>query len=224
MSLLSVVRAVCLKVGVPQPASVFSGISTNRTMQEMLALANEMAQRIAYDTRDWQALHLFVELTGDGVKEDHPLPNSYKRMLLDANVYRASTPAVPLKYIATPDEWLRRRLEQRVESNGEWIVLNNAMAVMPILANGDKVRFSCLDKNCVALASGGYGEEFQQDLDTFRLDERVLRLGMIWEWKAGKGSPYAEDMGSYSDALVNVMGRDRPSPIVIGKTRFIAAG
>ena len=38
--------------------SVFSNITANRTMQEMLALANEMAQRIAYDTRDWtEAAH-----------------------------------------------------------------------------------------------------------------------------------------------------------------------
>jgi hypothetical protein len=35
------------------PTVVFSNITANRTMQEMLALANEMAQRIAYDTRDW---------------------------------------------------------------------------------------------------------------------------------------------------------------------------
>jgi hypothetical protein len=223
MSLLSVVRAVCANVGVAIPTSVFSGISANRTMQEMLAHANEMAQRIAYDTRDWRALHTYVELTGDGVREDHPLPNNYKRMLLTSQVYRASTPSSPLRFIATPEEWLHRRLEQRFDS-GEWIILNDAIAVLPILANGDKIWFSCLDKNCVALASGGYGEEFQADLDRFRLDERLLRLGMIWQWKANKGSPYAEDMGTYSDALLNVLGRDSPSPIIVGKTRYVAEG
>ena len=35
---------------------VFSGITGNRTMQEMVSLANEMAQRIAYDNRDWTRL------------------------------------------------------------------------------------------------------------------------------------------------------------------------
>ena len=224
MSLLSVVRAVCANVGVVIPTSVFSGISANRTMQEMLALANEMAQRIAYDTRDWRTLHSYVELTGDGIREDHPLPNNYKRMLLTANVWRASTPSSPLKFIATPEDWLHRRMEQRTDSGGEWIILNDAIAVVPILADGDQIRFSCLDKNCVALASGGYGEEFQADLDRFRLDERLLRLGMIWQWKASKGSPYAEDMGTYSDALSNAMGRDSPAPIIVGHTRYMPAG
>ena len=54
MSLLTVVRDVCTSVGVTIPTSVFASIAGNRTMAEMLALANEMAQRIAYDTREWQ--------------------------------------------------------------------------------------------------------------------------------------------------------------------------
>ena len=44
MTLLSVVKDVCAVVGVTVPQSVFSNITGNRTMQEMLALANEMAQ------------------------------------------------------------------------------------------------------------------------------------------------------------------------------------
>jgi hypothetical protein len=35
---------------------------------------------------------------------------------------------------------------------------------------------------------------------------------------ANKGSPYAEPMGTYSDALANAMGHDQPAPIIIGRT------
>ena len=49
MSLLSVVRDVCLAVGVNPPASMFSPNVQPRTQTELLSLANEMAQRIAYD-------------------------------------------------------------------------------------------------------------------------------------------------------------------------------
>jgi hypothetical protein len=77
--------------------------------------------------------------------------------------------------------------------------------------------FVYLDKNCVTLAGGGVGTEFLTDVDTFRLDERVLRLGMIWQWKAQKGSPYAEDMGTYGDALTHAMGSDKPGPIIVGR-------
>ena len=68
MALLQVVKDVCAVVGVTVPQSVFSNITGNRTMQEMLALANEMAQRIAYDNRDWTKLRAMATLIGDGAK------------------------------------------------------------------------------------------------------------------------------------------------------------
>jgi len=50
-----------------------------------------------------------------------------------------------------------------------------------------------------------------------RLDERLLKLGMIWQWKQNKGTSYAEDMGTYTDALAVAMGHDRPAPIIVGR-------
>jgi hypothetical protein len=55
------------------------------------------------------------------------------------------------------------------------------------------------------------------DVDMFALDERLLKLGMIYQWKALKGSPYAEDMGTYQDAIMMAMGFDKPSPIIVGR-------
>jgi hypothetical protein len=77
--------------------------------------------------------------------------------------------------------------------------------------------FNYIDKNCINLASGGRGDLFMSDSDTFVLDERILRLGMIWQWKANKGSPYAEDMANYQDALMGKSGSDKPAPIMIGR-------
>jgi hypothetical protein len=42
---------------------------------------------------------------------------------------------------------------------------------------------------------------------------------MIWQWKAQKGSAYAEDMGTYGDALTYAMGHDSPAPIIVGDYR-----
>ena len=67
--------------------------------------------------------------------------------------------------------------------------------------------FTYLHKNCINLASGGVGDTFMQDGDTFVLqDERLLKLGVIFSWKQLKGSPYSEDMGTWSDALALAMG------------------
>jgi hypothetical protein len=283
MTLLSVIKDVCATVGVAVPQSIFSNITGNRTMQEMVALANEMAQRIAYDQRDWTALTTATEIPGNGAAS-FPLPANFKRMMLNTNVYRLSSPAQPMRFIPEYNEWIDRQLNEASDSSyGEWIIIGGSIYVQPIVAKNtlpvwfnsssyqtigyavydeldetswkvavkhvsapsgmtfaddraahpsywtstpnvpDRIHFTYIDKNCVNLASGGRGDVFMADLDSFVLDERVLKLAMIWQWKAQKGSPYAEDMGTYGDALTKAMGNDKPSPIYIGRKPISAS-
>jgi len=233
MTLLTVVKDVCAVVGVQLPQSVFSAVNSNRTMQEMLALANEMAQRIAYDSRDWTAFRATVSYPGDGVATSFNLPADYKRMLLTANVWRSTSVLAPMRFVPDTDEWLNRRSRNIYDAWGEWTILANQIRIFPammgaIAANPGATPptlavpavtayFAYLHKNCIQRAGGGFGDSFQQDGDSFALDERVLKLGMIWQWKAQKGSPYAEDLGSYGDALMSIAGRDSPAPILIGR-------
>jgi len=243
MTILSVVRDVCAAVGVIPPVSVFASINTNRTMIEMLALANEMAQRIAYDTREWGALKKMATFTGDGIVTPpdtayvgttaFPLPADYKRMLLTAEVWRSTDPTTPMRFIPDSNEWIRRRLGSDYHSRGEWTLMGGDILIHPVMAGprpadpftvpptppmaAVTASFAYLQRNCVKLASGGYGDAFLADLDSYVLDERILKLGMIWQWKAQKGSSYAEDMGTYGDALNTASGADSPAPIIIGR-------
>jgi hypothetical protein len=217
MTLLTVVQDVCAAVGVTIPTSVFSNITANRTMQEMLALANEMAQRIAYDTRDWTVLRKTNVFTGDGIKQAFDLPANYKRMLITSNVWRSTSALQPMRFIPDSDEWLRRRANNYTEAWGEWTMQGGQMLIWPVMATGVTASFIYLDKNCVTLKSGGVGDKFVDDGDSFLLDERPFKLGMITFWKAGKGTPYAEDMGTYGDALTIAMGHDQPAPILVGR-------
>ena len=237
MSILSVVRDVCLAIGVNPPASMFSPNVQPRTQSELLSLANEMAQRIAYDNREWTKLKKTNVFTGDGVVTNDvltgtvgfDLPANFKRMLLSANVWRSNQVYSPMRFIPDADEWIQRRMNVYSDPRGEWTMMGGMMHIMPILRAeiaatattpvipAETATFVYLDKNCVVLDGGGFGDTFTTDADRFVLDERLLKLGMIWQWKANKGSPYAEDMGSYSDALVLAMGTDSPSPIIVGQ-------
>jgi hypothetical protein len=218
MSLVSVVLDVCADIGVggaPLPTSVFSSISTNRTMVELLALANEMAQRIAYDTKDWQALTKLNVFTGDGVTTAFNLPADYKRMLKTAEVWRSTSAMHPMHYVSDYNEWIQRRaLNTYGTPWGEWTIIGNQMLIYPAMGAGVTATFAYLDKNCITLAAGGNGDRWIADNDAFRLNERVFKLGMIWQWKSNKGSPYQEDLGSYNDALDAI--REKPRPTFIG--------
>ena len=218
MTVLSVVQDVCSATGVVLPTSIFSGITGNRTMQEMLALANEMAQRIAYDTREWQLLKKIQVFNGDGATPGFNMPANFKRMLVTANVWRSTSALHPMRYIPDIDDWIQRRALNRFSAWGEWTMMGGQMLIWPTLGPGITATFPYLDKNCVALASGGFGATFLTDADSFALDERLLKLGMIYQWKAQKGSPYAEDLGTYSDAIMMAMGADKPAPIIAGRT------
>jgi hypothetical protein len=217
MTVLSVVKDVCAAVGVLIPTSITTGITTNRTMQEMLSLANEMAQRIAYDVRDWTQLKKVQTYNGDGAATAFNLPANYKRMLLTSNLWRSTSSLVPMRFVPDTDEWLQRRSRNYVDAYGEWTMLGGQIQIWPAMVVGQSAYHGYLDKNCVALASGGNGNSFQADNDSYVLDERLLKLGMIWQWKANKGSPYAEDLATYGDALSFVTSHDSPAPILIGR-------
>ena len=122
-----------------------------------------------------------------------------------------------MRFIPDTDQWVKRRLNNESEGRGEWTIIGGQMIILPVLLVSQRASFAYLQRNCIKLASGGFGEAFLGDGDTFVLDERVLKLGMIWRWKAQKGSPFAEDMGTYGDALNVYSGSDSPAPILVDR-------
>ena len=76
---------------------------------------------------------------------------------------------------------------------------------------GDTVKFIYIRN---AWAAGGTKTAFTADDDAFDLDERLLKLGMIWQWRANKGLPYAEDMANYEAALAMLIGADKGENIL----------
>jgi hypothetical protein len=227
MSLLTVVNDVCAVVGVQIEPTVFGAINANRTMQEMLALANEMAQRISGDLRDWTMLKKSATLLGNGVTEAFNLPPDYRRILTAGNLWLSTSTLQPARFVPDTDEWLQRRTANNTNSWGEWTIYGGQVHIWPIMGVNASARFSYLDKNAVESrdTAGSFlqnVERFTADTDTFRLPERLLKLGMIWQWKAQKGSPYSEDLGTYQDAMTMAMGSDSPAPILIGRTPISA--
>jgi hypothetical protein len=225
MSLLTVVQDVCAFVGVERPAAIFSALSTDRTASEMLATANEMAAETA-DYRDWTSFIAFHTLTGDGVSTSFPLPVDYRRLLIDGNIYTSMTPQTPLVFISSFDEWMRRIASNYWTFSGQYIIQGSNILIQPPPGVGVSINFAYVTSkiiNNVSPQPTTQSDTFRSDDDTTVLDERLLKLGMIYRWKADKGTPYAEDMGTYIDALSVRAGRDKPSPILINRQPLSSA-
>ena len=211
MAICDVITDVCLAVGVAAPGgSMFPTSPADRTKAEMISLANEMAQRIACNTRDWTALRQFAMITSDGVLDEYPLPTNYHRMLKSGQVYRGVS-KLPMRFVNDADDWLRT--EDQVSGQGDWMLRGRVLMVRPVSEFGTSYRFPYIANTCVS----GDQTRFLSDTDTFMLDERLLKLGMIWQWKAQKGGSYIEDMQNYEDALAFASANDKPSPVIVGK-------
>lgn len=227
MTVQSVVKEVCAVVGVRPPAgSIFVLPSQDRTAWEMVNLANEMAQRIAYNTREWQLFRSLASLSGNGVKTAFDLPPDWQRMLLTSSIYSTAQPTIPLTFISDPDEWLTKEMNGWIDPAGSWTIFGGKINFRPAPASGVLMKFWYMHKNCITLGSsvgGGPSDVFLSDTDVYCLPERLLKLGMIWQWKANKGAAYAEDMGTYGDALNTAAGHDAPAPILVGRRPMAAA-
>lgn len=233
MTILSVAQQVSSVIGVARPQALFPNAGSDRTARELVDLANEMAQRIAYDTRDWTALSVAAALPDTGHLPGImgvpftmiPLPANFKRLLLNSSLWRMSAPSLPMRFIADYNEWVQRQLRGHFDSRGAWIINNRQIHIITPLAASDTAGFLYLQKNCIAPMGDFslFSDVFENDADQYRLDERLLKLGMIWQWKANKGSPYAEDMANYQDTLANIAGADKPAPVLIDRLPISAA-
>lgn len=63
-------------------------------------------------------------------------------------------------------------------------------------------------------SSGNPKGEFTADDDEFILDNRLLRLGLIWRWRQQKRLEYGEDMQTYEIALSQAQARDKGARVI----------
>lgn len=228
MTILAVIQQVCPVIGLDIPTQVFA--STDREDIELAALANTMAKRIADDDCEWQLFKALATYTGDGAATTFALPSDYVRMPKKSSLYSSSM-ASPLTHIADSDAWLELITISPTMILNSWTLIGGQMNIRPALAVGVTVSHYYQSSLIVAPATGLNKTAFTADADAFRLapqtdsvgltkGEELLKLGMIWQWKANKGWPYAEDMANYEAKLSRMITDDKGSRVLmIGQAR-----
>lgn len=219
MTILSVVQQMAAVVGIDVPSTVFG--ATDRELIELQDLANEMAQKIAFDGHDWTLLKTLGTLTGTGAATTFPLPSDYKRMVKKAKVWMSQIPTVPAEHIVDTDQWLGIEVQSFGTLTFRWTLIGSQILVKPAMANAATAKFYYLTNAIVDPVTGPNQTTFSLDTDTFVLDERMLKLAMIWQWRADKGLLYAEDMDNFEEAKAVLAGNDRGSvQLTVGRQRL----
>lgn len=214
MTALSIVQGASRKIGVARPDLVFGG-STD-TQYELQEYLNDAAAMVAFDCgHDWTALKTLGTLTGNGDLA-FSLPTDYRRMLKKAAIWPSATPYSPYTHYADTDDWLGMLSQAFPPLTGAWTLIGEQIHIRvggstAPLATGSTAQFYYISCQFAKAAAGTAKAVFTADADTFRLDERVLKLALIYKWKQGHLQDYAEEMSDYENALAERIGGDKGS-------------
>lgn len=216
MTVLSVVRDACLKLGLKPPSVLFG--SEDRTSLELASLANEMAQMIS-ERHDWQTLMVQTQIDGDGIEEAFDLPADFGRMPTTANLW-SNRWQWEMRPIVGVDAWLEYQTWPMTLVLGNWTIYGDQFHVLPIMGAGDLVKYFYITNKLVRAEGGTTKATFTADGDTFRLSERLLELAIIYKWKADKGQPYADRLNDFEEKLLQLTDTDAGSkPVISGAPR-----
>lgn len=223
MTVLSVVQQASRKIGVAYPAQLFAG--TTQVLGELQEAVNEAAKMIAFDTgHDWTKLKTLGTFTGDGVALGFNLPSDYKKMLKKARLWPSASPFAPYTHYPDTDTWLGTQVQSFQPLIGAWTIIGEQVQIRvggnnAAVATGDTAQFYYISANVAKDSRGTPKAAFTADDDVFRLDERLLKLALIYKWKQAKNQDYAEEMSDYENALFQEIGTDKGSNILVVGTQ-----
>lgn len=217
MTLVSVAQSAALRLIGKKPASFFSSQSTFE--MEITDLANEVvSDMVKY--ADWRSLTKQHSMVGDGVTYGFALPADYDRMPIGVGLSRANW--YTWGYMDAPSLNYWQDLVNGLASPnpGYWIILDGQVQFRPAVSNGTTAQFYYISKNAVVDADDASRKPFfTKDTDTFLLDERVLKLGIIYKWRAQKRLEFAQDFADYESALMQASSHDKGARIITGARR-----
>ena len=140
-------------------------------------------------------------------------PDDYDRMLEKSQLWTSSL-ETPLTPISDRDEWLGLDIQSFDFVVNAWIIYGGQVHIKPAVASAATVKY-WYQSNLIITDSGATNiAEFSDDADTFRLSERLLKLGLIYKWREMKGLPYAENMADFEMEKAKLIARDKGSRII----------
>lgn len=210
MSVLAICQnATAMLVG-ERPPAFYS--SNDELPVEISAIANEAAADII-KKHEWSALTRKWSEAGDGVEKNFPFPGDYDRMCLSTRVRIGNSVIERAADIGSFENL-----------NGDWgnvwFPMSGGIEFATPVGDGEVASYTYQSCFYATNQNGAPKRAFDADTDYFRLNGRLLTLGIIWRWRALKRQDYQEDMQNYEIALSEQMARDGGARLIKGGGRL----
>lgn len=214
MTILSAVQDASVKVVGSKPAAVFSAADATALRFQQLVVESGEAITAAHD---WRLLTTLATLTGDGSTTDFALPSDYDRMKRETKIMvtgtlREITPAQDMQH------WLEMLQSGVIGVPGYWIIYGGFLRIMPALGPSETAKFF-YQSNRIWSNGGTPSNATPVDGWSFRLDERLLTLDMVWRWRASRGLDYSQAKEDFDIAFGEASGRDRGARVLTAGRR-----
>lgn len=214
MSLLTLIRQTCRAPGVNMPVPNAVGTSSNDTVLQLLEIANEEGVELARRGQ-WQALLKTATFTTVATSLQTTLaavaPN-FDYMI--NQTFWNTTLRRPMYGPLSVQEYRQQVAFVALGPWANYIILEGKIYFVPTPAAGNTCTFSFVTKAWCTSSSGTAQTALLADSDVSLLDEQLMKLGIIWRWRQGKGLDYAEDYAKYERMAADMLGRDGSKPVL----------
>lgn len=219
MTLLTVARNACDRIGIIRPSTAFS--STDQQILQIVGLAQQEGKELA-QRYDWQVLTKEQTFTSVAAEtQTGALPSDFDRFVNDTVFNRSEKRK--LEGPLSAQEWqfhksvVATTLVEAFRQRGDDIL------VTPTPTAGQTIAFEYVSKNWCE-SSGGTGQTaWASDTDVGILSEELMTLGVIWRWQKAKGLDYAESFRTYEMQVAQAIMRDGGKPTLNMGTRKSSA-
>ena len=212
MTILGAMQAASMALVGERPALFFD--SSEQFEQEIAALVNFAGREIAR-SNDWQALIKIASFVGDGMQENFPKPADYDRMLLVSDIQQGGSGQWwGYRHVLDINEFINLKNSGWGASPGGWIMYGDEFHFSPAPDTGQGAVFPYVSKNFAVDQGGGEKPAFTADTDSFKIDEYLLSLWLIWRWREQKKLDYTGDEENFVKAFDEVSAKDSGSRVI----------
>jgi len=210
MSLLTLIQQAARRIGVTPPTVVVN--STDANTQELLTCAQEEGFQLMR-RGTWQVLRKQKEHTALAQEvQTNMIPADFDRFVQETFWNRTKKRILwgPI----TPQEWQNLKAWTATPAMDTFTVRGGNILIIPNPTAGDQMYFEYISKNWCQSSGGTAQDEWLADTDTGILDEKLMRLGVIWRYKQKKGLKADIDFQNYETQVKQALTVDQPQRTV----------
>lgn len=201
-------------LGLSRPTAVFG--QSDATAYQLQDTVNEAIRDIV-QAHDWRLLTVLAEAAGDGSTSAFPVAADFDRFPKGMQAWTTRLNHA-MERVGSLNDWLELEIRDYDYLVGSWIFIDGSIHIRPAPATGETIKYYYQSNLAVADNSGSTKAAATADDDALRLPERLLKLALIYRWRADRGLPYAEQMANFNVALEQAIVADKPGEkITIGR-------